>query len=99
MIEDGELLKIIVTVASITYSVIFGVVAKKVWDVPKTVELKLKEFETTIHIRLNDMRDIAEKTSRRVDVHDRISSKIVGKDFDSHTILQTGTYPEVTRVR
>ena len=91
--EDGELLKVGITVATITYSVVFGIVAKKVWDIPRSVELKLKEFETTIQGRLNHLQEHTELTSRRVDVHDRISSKIVKKDFDSKGIVETGIYP------
>ena len=99
-IEEGELLRIGITIASITYSVVFGIVAKKVWDVPKIIDVRLNEFEKTISERINTVEEGVTLAQRRVDVHDRVSSKIVGKDFDSHTIIQSGVYPEVSpRVR
>lgn len=91
--EDGELIKIGVTVATITYSVVFGIVAKKVWDVPRTVQERLDLFEKTLSGKLSELKEDQEITNRRIDVHDRISSKVIKKDFDSKSVSETGIYP------
>lgn len=93
--EEGELVKIGVTVATITYSVVFGIVAKKVWDIPRMVEQRLDEFEKTINKRFDEVEDETKFQTLRINVHDRISSKVVGSDFDSSSIVQSGIYPEV----
>lgn len=92
-LEDGELFKIAVSIATITYSVVFGIVAKKVWDIPKTVQERLDVFERTLSSRMNQIQEEQETTTRRLDVHDRISSKIIRKDFDSKSVAETGVFP------
>lgn len=94
LLENSEFIKLIIGIGTITYSVVFGIVAKKVWDVPKTVQSKLDEFERTLAGRINEIEVSQELTTRRVDVHDRISSKIIKKDFDSKAIVETGVYPD-----
>lgn len=93
--EDGELFKIGVTVASLTYSVVFGIIAKKVWDVPRTIEQRLDDFEATLAKRFDSIEEDQKRQASRINVHDRISSKVIGSDFDSSSIVSTGIYPEV----
>lgn len=96
--EEGELFKIGVTVASITYSVVFGIVAKKVWDVPRTIEQRLDEFEKTLKTKFDAIEEESRLQSSRINVHDRISSKVIGSDFDSGSIVSSGVYPEVKNI-
>lgn len=94
-LEDGELVKLAFTVGTITYSVVFGIVAKKVWDVPKNVESRLDRFEERLVQRISTIEDHQGQVDQRISVHDRISSKIIGKDFDSSSIVKSGSYPEI----
>lgn len=94
MMEDLTF-KIFLAVAASTYSVAFGIVAKKVWDVPKMVETKLKEFQNEFHTRFERIDSESKMAHRRLNVHDRISSKITGKDFDSRAIADSGSFPDI----
>lgn len=91
-----DLFKFLVTLGSITYSVIFGIVAKKVWDVPKTVERYLAEHSVKMEERFRRLDEEGKMAHRRLNVHDRISSKMAGKDFDSRAIADSGHYPVIT---
>lgn len=90
-----EYLKLIIAAASITYSVIFGIVAKKVWDVPALVDNRLKDHEEVLAVRMDKMDNESKLAHRRINVHDRLSSRHYGRDFDSRAIAETGIFPEV----
>lgn len=92
---DSEVwLKVVLPIAVTTYSVIFGIVAKRVWDVPKIIDQRLNEFDRKLEERLKRIDEEAKLSHRRLNVHDRISSKMVGKDFDSRAIAESGLYPD-----
>lgn len=93
-ISGEDLLKILGSFCAITYTVVFGIIAKKVWDVPKTVEAALKEYSEKFDKRLERMDEESIMAHRRLNVHDRIGSKVIRKDFDSRAIAESGTYPE-----
>lgn len=96
-LSGDDLLKLIGSFCGITYTVIFGIVAKKVWDVPKTVEAALEEYSKKFDKRLERMDAESVMAHRRLNVHDRIGSKVIQKDFDSRAIAETGAYPEFRR--
>jgi len=98
-LSGSELFKIIITMASITYSVVFGILAKKVWDVPKTVQKHLEEYSNKLEARLLRIDEESKTAHRRLNVQDRITSKLAGRDFDSRAIADSGVYPDIkTRV-
>lgn len=92
---EPSLLNIIIGVASITYSVIFGVIAKKVMDVPSTIDRRLAVHEEKFIVRLDRIDKEAQIAHRRINVLDRISSKLAGKDFDSRAIAEQGQFPDI----
>ena len=97
--SSQELFKIIITIASITYSVIFGILAKKVWDVPNTVQRHLDEYSNKLETRFLRLDEESKTAHRRLNVQDRITSKLAGRDFDSRAIAASGVYPDIkTRV-
>lgn len=75
-------------------SIIFGIIATKLWSVPKIIDTHLLDFEKKLEVRLNKIDQESVSSHRRIGVHDRISSKIIGKEFDSKSIVQSGIYPE-----
>jgi hypothetical protein len=89
--------KILLPLFITTYSVLFGIVAKKLWDLPKTIDRRLQEFETKLDARLGRIDEEAKLSHRRISVHDRISSKIIAKEFDSRAVAESGIYPEFQR--
>lgn len=95
--EEMALLKFVLTLVTITYSVIFGIVAKKVWEVPKLVSQKLEEHSKILHKKFYQLDNAATMAEARLNVHDRISSKISGHDFDSRAIAESGIYPELRK--
>ena len=99
-IEGSDLIKIIIAIASITYSVIFGILAKKLFDVPKTVQQYLDDFDKRVEARLQRVDEESKLAHRRLNVQDRITSKLAGKDFDSRAVAESGLFPDVrTTVR
>jgi Flp pilus assembly protein CpaB len=85
-------IKILFSVALTTYSIIFGIIAKKVWDVPKTVRDTLKDFETKLTAEIG-------LAHRRLDATDRIVSKSIRAEYDSKAVVESGVYPEKIRSR
>lgn len=93
-----DLLTILVSAGSITYSVVFGIIAKKVIDVPKTVDHHLKVHEDRFLATLDRIEKENQIAHRRLNVHDRLTSKVINREIDSRTIAEHGNYPEI-RVR
>jgi hypothetical protein len=92
-LSDGSLMKILVAVSSVTYSVIFGLVARRVWGIAEIVDLRLQAHEEKFKERLDRIDEEGKMAHRRITVHDRISSKLIEQDFDSRAIAESGIYP------
>jgi hypothetical protein len=81
------------------FSVLFGIIAKKVIEVPKIVAAALKENSDMLERRFNRIDMESKKAHRRLHVHDRLSSKLIGVDFDSAAVADSGIYPVVKEHR
>lgn len=87
--------QIFVGISGTAFSIVFGMIAKKVLDVPKTVETALKAHQEILERRFSRIDAESKKAHRRLHVHDRLSSKLIGVDFDSAAIAESGIYPVV----
>lgn len=88
LIEERELNKQMESIYSIAVSVvlgilsiIFGIIATKLWSVPKIIDAHLLDFEKKLEVRLNKIDQESMSSHRRLSVHDRISSKIIAKSL------------------
>lgn len=87
--------ELVMSIAAVTYSVGFGIVAKKVWDVPKLVEEKLNSFSSKLEKKQEIMQEEVDMAHKRLSIHDRISSKMIEHEFDSKAIVESGNFPEM----
>lgn len=61
------------------------------------MEKSLEIFEDEVEIRLDRMDQESKLAHRRINVHDRIVSKVIDQDFDSRAVAESGVYPKVEK--
>jgi hypothetical protein len=97
--SDAGLFKLFIAALGTAYTVVFGLIANKMWGIPAEIEEKLTEFKTEFHIdmtkKLDKIEGEAKLAHQRIDVHDRISSKLADDEFDSRAVVQGGRYPNI----
>ena len=76
------------------FSILFGMVAAKLWGLPKMIDKRLAEFSKQLDSRLQRIDEESKLSHRRIAVHDRIVSKVIDKDFDSRSVAESGIFPE-----
>lgn len=89
--------KIFIAALGTAYTVVFGLIANKMWNIPSEIEAKLEEFKAGLERKFEKLELESKGAHQRIDAHDRISSKIIGEEFDSRAISQHGRFPIIKK--
>lgn len=84
-------------ISSICFSVVFTLIAGRVWKMPNMISDSLDIHTKKIEKKIDFLIDEINLANKRVDVHDRISSNIIRHEFDSRAIIKSGDFPEMKK--